>query len=573
MSRFVRTEVQALRAYTLDLSPCRFKLDQNEVPWELPRRIKEEVARRLVGSRVGALSGLSCRAPARAAGRSPRLDARGGAGRQRLERAARRDDGRGRRSRAGDPRPRAELRALPGLRAPVGRVATGRSGRGPTSRCRRTSSSARSTAIRAGPVLVASPNNPTGEAIPPATIARWAAKLADADAPLLLDNAYGEFCRHDYRPLLARHPNLVIFRTFSKAWSLAGLRLGYLLAAPELVSEILKVKLPYNLGQAGAIAGELALDNAALVERRVRLLVARREQWRVLLAKSQDEVFASEANFLSDSKPKREKPAGKGLAGGARDSSAGRLRRPRARGLSALLRRDRRGSAGGGTDDGRTSFLYWKLFAAGAEMRRASIQRQTKETKIELELALDARWRRARQVPSPCRTASSVTCWRRSRRMPGSACASRRRGTPLSTCTTRSRTPGIVLGEALAAALGERRGVVRFAHAYAPLDEALARAVIDLSGRGFFVWTVPPELEQTWVTREFPLTLVADFFQAFADRARLTLHLTVVAGRNPHHVAEACFKAVAVALRQAVALRAGAGVGSAVPSTKGTLVG
>ena len=92
---------------------------------------------------------------------------------------------------------------------------------------------------------------------------------------------------------------------------------------------------------------------------------------------------------------------------------------------------------------------------------------------------------------------------------------------------------GLVLGEALASALGERRGVVRFAHAYAPLDEALARAVIDLSGRGFFVWTVPPELEQTWVTREFPLTLVADFFQAFADRGRLTLHLTVVAGRNP----------------------------------------
>ena len=132
---------------------------------------------------------------------------------------------------------------------------------------------------------------------------------------------------------------------------------------------------------------------------------------------------------------------------------------------------------------------------------------------------------------------------------------------------------GIVLGEALAAALGDRRGVVRFAHAYAPLDEALARAVIDLSGRGFFVWSVPPELEQVWVTREFPLTLVADFFQAFADRARLTLHLTAVAGRNPHHVAEACFKAVAVALRQAVAVREGGASAAAVPSTKGTLVG
>ena len=64
------------------------------------------------------------------------------------------------------------------------------------------------------------------------------------------------------------------------------------------IRDSVKVKLPYNLGQAGAIAGELALDNAALVERRVRQLVARREQWRALLARSQDEVFESEANFL-----------------------------------------------------------------------------------------------------------------------------------------------------------------------------------------------------------------------------------------------------------------------------------
>jgi imidazoleglycerol-phosphate dehydratase len=127
---------------------------------------------------------------------------------------------------------------------------------------------------------------------------------------------------------------------------------------------------------------------------------------------------------------------------------------------------------------------------------------------------------------------------------------------------------GIVFGEALAAALGERRGIVRFAHAYAPLDEALARAVVDVSGRGFFVFEVPPGLEQVWVTPDFPLTLVADFFQALADRGRLTLHLHVLAARNGHHAAEAAFKAVAVALRQAVALRPGAG---AVPSTKGTL--
>ena len=127
---------------------------------------------------------------------------------------------------------------------------------------------------------------------------------------------------------------------------------------------------------------------------------------------------------------------------------------------------------------------------------------------------------------------------------------------------------GLALGEALAQALGERRGIVRFAHAYAPLDEALARAVVDLSGRGFFAHTLPRELEQTWVTATFPLQLVVDFFQAFADRGRLTVHLDVLRARNAHHAAEAAFKAAALALRKAVAIRPGE---RGVPSTKGTL--
>ncbi|HYG65371.1 MAG TPA: imidazoleglycerol-phosphate dehydratase HisB [Thermoanaerobaculia bacterium] len=130
---------------------------------------------------------------------------------------------------------------------------------------------------------------------------------------------------------------------------------------------------------------------------------------------------------------------------------------------------------------------------------------------------------------------------------------------------------GIALGEALVEALGDRRGIVRFAHAYAPLDEALARAVVDLSGRGFFVYSAPSNVAAGWVTAEFPLTLVADFFQALADRGRLTLHLDILSARNGHHAAEAAFKAAALALRQAVSLREGTPETSEVPSTKGTL--
>jgi imidazoleglycerol-phosphate dehydratase len=127
---------------------------------------------------------------------------------------------------------------------------------------------------------------------------------------------------------------------------------------------------------------------------------------------------------------------------------------------------------------------------------------------------------------------------------------------------------GIVLGECLRAAVGDGRGLVRFGSALVPLDEALARAVVDVSGRGFLDMTLPDEMARSWVTPDFPMALVHDFLQAFADRGRVTLHVDVLKGRNPHHVAEACFKAVAVALRQALQVRAG---GDDVPSTKGTI--
>jgi histidinol-phosphate aminotransferase len=326
MSRLVRSEVQALEAYTLDLSPCRFKLDQNEVPWELPRRIKVEAARRLVDSAWARYPDFHAdrlrQQLAVTHGWRPEGVLVGNGSNELLQATLAAIGGPGR-----------EILGLApsfGL-YPVFALQSGARYRalGPRADLRLPVEELEREIDRdpRWPVLVASPNNPTGEAILPATLARWASKLAKGDAPLLVDNAYGEFCRHDYRPLLARHGNLVLFRTFSKAWSLAGIRLGYLLAAPELVREIVKVKLPYNLGQAAAIAGELALEHAQLVERRVRILVARRAQWRALLAATQAEVFASEANFLlvrnetSKSLLVKEKLAERGIR--VRDVSAG----------------------------------------------------------------------------------------------------------------------------------------------------------------------------------------------------------------------------------------------------------
>jgi imidazoleglycerol-phosphate dehydratase len=127
---------------------------------------------------------------------------------------------------------------------------------------------------------------------------------------------------------------------------------------------------------------------------------------------------------------------------------------------------------------------------------------------------------------------------------------------------------GIVLGACFLQALGEKRGIVRFADALVPLDEALVRAVVDVSGRPYLHFDVPLPPEQPRVG-DFDAFLSAEFWRAFATEARITLHLDGVRGDNSHHVVEATFKAAARALDSATRLDPRRG--DAVPSTKGAL--
>jgi len=124
---------------------------------------------------------------------------------------------------------------------------------------------------------------------------------------------------------------------------------------------------------------------------------------------------------------------------------------------------------------------------------------------------------------------------------------------------------GIVLGNALREALGDKRGVRRFANALVPLDEALVQVALDLSGRPFLVYDVEPVAE--WIGT-FDPQLAEEFWKGFVDGARVTLHIRSQTGKNGHHVIEASFKGVARALRDAVKVE-----GADVPSTKGTLSG
>jgi imidazoleglycerol-phosphate dehydratase len=125
---------------------------------------------------------------------------------------------------------------------------------------------------------------------------------------------------------------------------------------------------------------------------------------------------------------------------------------------------------------------------------------------------------------------------------------------------------GIALGEALAKALGDKRGIVRYASLDLPMDEALTRVAIDVSGRPFLVFRTEFPTQKVG---DFDTELVREFFQAFAVKAGVTLHIETLYGLNSHHIAESCFKGLARALRRAVAIDPREG--ERVPSTKGSL--
>jgi len=125
---------------------------------------------------------------------------------------------------------------------------------------------------------------------------------------------------------------------------------------------------------------------------------------------------------------------------------------------------------------------------------------------------------------------------------------------------------GITLGQAMAKAAGDKRGIRRYGHAYVPLDEALSRVVVDFSGRPGLVYAV--EYPRARIS-DFDVDLLHEFFQGFVNHAQVTMHIDSLRGKNAHHVAETVFKAFGRALR--MALEPDTRMGNVIPSTKGSL--
>lgn len=218
------------------------------------------------------------------------------------------------------------------------------------------------------------------------------------------------------------------------------------------------------------------------------------------------------------------------------------------------------GSAPG---DGRPGELRRRMREESA-MRKASVKRETKETRIEAEIDLDGQGRS--EIKTGIGFLDHMLDQLARHSLIDIKLAAK--GDLHIDFHHTTEDTGIVLGEAVAKALGERKGIARWGEATVPMDETLTRVALDASNRPYLIWKVKfskPKLG------EMDTELFKEWFQAFAQNAGLTLHIENLYGENNHHIVESCFKGLARSLRAAIAIdprKAGE-----VPSTKGVLGG
>ena len=396
-------------------------------------------------------------------------------------------------------------------------------------------------------MFLCSPNNPTGTAIDSADIRHIAAALPDT--LVVVDEAYKEFTD---APSFAAEAtgNLVVLRTLSKAYGLAGARIGCAIAAPEIIDMIARVSPPYPLPSPSIAA---ALD--ALGSERMPVHTARIERLlsdREVLAKA----LASAAEIT------RVRPGGNFLFLEVADP-AGLARRFAA---AAVRVRFRPNAAPGGvrvtigTEAENAALLaVFGLAAAAPTTRRADIVRDTKETRIALSLDLDR--------AEPRRIDSGIPFYDH---MLDQVAAHGGFSLVLSCAGDLAIDPhhsvediALALGAALRQALGDKRGIGRFGFAL-PMDETSAEVLIDLSGRPYAKFDGS---FSTSAVGGLPTEMVPHIFRSLADSMGAAIHVKV-AGENDHHKVEACFKAFGRALRSGLALE---GARDALPSTKGML--
>lgn len=404
-----------------------------------------------------------------------------------------------------------------------------------------------------GLIAIVSPNNPTGCVAPTADLVRIAS--TNPETVFLVDLAYVEYADEDPTAQLLKFDNVVVVRTLSKAWGLAGLRIGFACGTPAIVARVYAAGGPYCVARPSlAIASAWLDEGRELVEETVERVREQRGELATALSTAGFEAFASGANFVcvrgATELATRLADAGIRVRFWADSSDRSGLVRITVPGTELSFARLISVIEGAALPD--------KCEVVGTRM--ASMERCTAETRIAATLEIDGSGASDISTGLGFLDHMLTALAKHSRIDLEMECVG-----DLDVDDHHSvEDCAIVLGNLLREALGDRAGVRRFADALVPLDEALARAVVDLSGRPSPRIALGLSREMLGDTATENLT---HFLETLATEGRFALHVDVLEGENDHHRAEAAFKAVAKALREAMSMD---GFGD-VPSTKGVL--
>lgn len=395
-------------------------------------------------------------------------------------------------------------------------------------------------------MFICSPNNPTGNSFPVEQIEDILERFGGV---VVLDEAYIDFSvRPSLTSLVKRYPNLIVLQTLSKAWGMAGLRIGLAIADPAVIALMSKVKYPYNINVLAQKMALMKLDEAAK-DKAVAEIVGQRFRLEKELAKCPEVkgIYSSDANFLLVRFENPDEVYERLLAGGVIVRN-----RSKVSGCEGCLRI----TVGTPAENDRllrllaspvTEPVEVALRCQGIEKlgeRHVRIVRDTKETKITLELDLDSMGsgristglpffdHMLEQIPNHGGVALSIDA----------------KGDLQVDEHHTIEDVGIVLGEAINAALGSKLGMARYGFVL-PMDDCDAAVLMDFGGRIDFKWNAEFKREKVG---DVPTEMFSHFFQSVCAGAKCNLHIWAE-GVNEHHKAEAIFKAFARALRMAVA--------------------
>ena len=394
-------------------------------------------------------------------------------------------------------------------------------------------------------MFICSPNNPTGNTFPVEQIEDILERFGGM---VVLDEAYIDFSvRPSLVSLIDRYPNLIVLQTLSKAWGMAGLRIGLAIADPVVISLMSKVKYPYNIN---VVAQKMALTklDAGAKDKAVAEIVGQRFRLEKELVKCPEVkgIYSSDANFLLVRFDAPDEVYERLLGGGVIVRN-----RSKVPGCEGCLRI----TVGTPAENDRLLRLLDSSVVEPVEAHRAGLEvlgerhvrivRNTKETSVSLELDLDSVDKIAgittglpffdhmlEQIPNHGGVSLSINA----------------QGDLQVDEHHTIEDVGIALGEAINAALGQKLGIARYGFVL-PMDDCDAAVLMDFGGRIDFKWNAEFKREKVG---DVPTEMFSHFFQSVCCGAKCNLHIWAE-GENEHHKAEAIFKAFARALRMAVA--------------------